>query len=87
MQEMVKADAAGVLFTANLLNGVRVQTVINASWGLGEAIVNGKVNPDTFVVDRGNGRIIEQQINKKEVMTVRTPEGTHEETVARGHNI
>lgn len=81
VQEMVTADAAGVLFTANPMNGVRSQVVINAAWGLGEAIVSGKVNPDTFVVDSVIGKVIEQQINKKEVMTVRTAEGTHEEAV------
>ena len=81
IQELVPADAAGILFTANPLSGARDQVVINASWGLGEAIVSGKVNPDTMVVDKISWEVIEQHINKKDVMTVRTPEGTHEEAV------
>ncbi|MDR3584744.1 MAG: PEP/pyruvate-binding domain-containing protein [Desulfosporosinus sp.] len=81
IQELVPADAAGVLFTANPLSGARDQVVINAAWGLGEAIVSGKVNPDTMVVDKISMKIIEQHINQKNVMTVRTPEGTHEEAV------
>src|SRR6266480_2740372 len=84
VQELVPADAAGILFTANQLTGARDQVMINAAWGLGEAIVGGQVTPDTVVVDRASGAITEQEINKKDVMTVmtgRTGESTHEEPV------
>ncbi len=81
VQELVPADAAGIMFTANPLTGVRDQVMINAAWGLGEAIVGGQVTPDTVVVDRASGTITEQQISEKDVMTVRTLEGTHEEPV------
>ena len=81
IQELVPADAAGILFTANPVTGSRSQVMINAAWGLGEAIVGGQVTPDTVVVDKASGAIIDQQINDKEVMTVRTPDGTHEEPV------
>ncbi|HEY4036900.1 MAG TPA: PEP/pyruvate-binding domain-containing protein [Ktedonobacteraceae bacterium] len=81
VQELVPAEAAGILFTANPLTGVRDQVMINAAWGLGEAIVGGEVTPDTVVVDRASWTITEQQISEKDVMTVRTLEGTHEEPV------
>jgi phosphohistidine swiveling domain-containing protein len=81
VQELVPADAAGILFTANPLTGERDQVMINAAWGLGEAIVGGQVTPDTVAVDRASGLITAQQISVKEVMTVRTPEGTSEEPV------
>jgi pyruvate,water dikinase len=81
VQELVPADAAGILFTANPLTGVRDQIMINAAWGLGEAIVGGLVTPDTVVVDKASGTIVTQEISDKQVMTVRTPEGTHEEPV------
>ncbi len=81
VQELVPADAAGILFTANPLTGARDQVMINAAWGLGEAIVGGQVTPDTVVVDKSSGTITEQQISEKDVMTVRTLEGTHEEPV------
>src|SRR5205823_2741043 len=79
VQELVPADAAGILFTANPLTGARDQVMLNAAWGLGEAIVGGQVTPDTVVVDKASGRIREQEISEKAVMTVRTSEGTHEE--------
>ncbi len=81
VQELVPADAAGILFTANPLTGARDQVMINAAWGLGEAIVGGQVTPDTIVVDRASGTITEQQISEKDVMTVPTQIGTHEEPV------
>jgi phosphohistidine swiveling domain-containing protein len=82
VQELVSADAAGILFTANPLTGARNQMMINAAWGLGEAIVGGQVTPDTIVIDKVSSKIVEQEINEKNVMTVCTPEGTHEEPVS-----
>jgi pyruvate,water dikinase len=79
VQQLVPADAAGILFTANPLTGARDQLMINAAWGLGEAIVSGLVTPDTIVIDRASRKIVQQQISQKDVMTVRTADGTREE--------
>ena len=81
VQQLVPADAAGIMFTANPVTGGHDQIMINAAWGLGEAIVGGLVTPDTFVLDRKNWTITTADIAEKDVMTVRTPEGTHEEPV------
>jgi pyruvate,water dikinase len=83
IQELVPADAAGVMFTANPVSGARDQAVINAAWGLGEAIVSGLVTPDTLVVDKKSGAIQQQVVADKSVMTVRSPEGTAEADVPR----
>jgi phosphohistidine swiveling domain-containing protein len=81
VQQLVPAEAAGILFTANPVTGARDQAVINAAWGLGEAIVGGMVTPDTFVLNKQTGVIEAQEIAEKAVMTVRLPEGTREEPV------
>jgi pyruvate,water dikinase len=81
VQQLVPADVAGVLFTANPVTGVRDQMMINAAWGLGEAIVGGQVTPDTLVVTKPTGAIESQEIATKEVMTVRVVGGTREEPV------
>ena len=81
VQELVPADAAGIMFTANPVTGRHDQIMINAAWGLGEAIVGGLVTPDTVVVDKNSGAIVTYEINEKDVMTMRTPTGTHEEPV------
>ena len=55
VQNMVQSQASGVLFTANPLTGARAQTVIDATLGLGEALVSGQVEPDHYVVERVKG--------------------------------
>lgn len=80
VQELVPAEAAGILFTRNPVTGSGDELVVNAAWGLGESVVGGQVTPDTYLVDR-SGAVTERNVSDKTVMTVRTPEGTHEETV------
>ncbi|MEV0230580.1 PEP/pyruvate-binding domain-containing protein, partial [Nonomuraea sp. NPDC050786] len=79
VQELVEAESAGVMFTADPVTGNRDEIVVNASWGLGEAVVGGQVTPDTVVVS--GGAVVRSQVGDKTVMTVRTPDGTREEPV------
>ena len=74
IQRMVDAAIAGVLFTANSVTGRRRQAVIDASPGLGEAVVSGAVNPDHFVVDTDSGEILERRHGDKR-MAVRSRPG------------
>lgn len=67
VQRMVAAETAGVMFTANPVTGSRRQVVIDASPGLGEAVVSGAVNPDHFVVDALTGRVLESTPGDKTV--------------------
>jgi pyruvate,water dikinase len=73
VQELLDGEKSGIVFTANPVTGRRDQTVINASWGLGESIVGGAVSPDQWIVDKTG---ITTTISKKEVMTIREKEGT-----------
>ena len=79
VQEMVDAEAAGILFTANPINGKRDEMVINASWGLGEAIVGGLVSPDIIIADKATSKVKSYKVAEKTVITVRTEKGTSEE--------
>jgi phosphohistidine swiveling domain-containing protein len=54
VQEMVESDVSGVLFTGNPITAATDELVINASWGLGEAVVSGMVTPDEYVVRAGD---------------------------------
>jgi phosphoenolpyruvate synthase/pyruvate phosphate dikinase len=81
VQLLINAEAAGIMFTANPLNGNLDETVINAAWGLGEAVVGGAVTPDTLTVNKLTGGLIEQETAEKMVMTVRTETGTEEQPV------
>jgi rifampicin phosphotransferase len=76
VQELVDADASGILFTADPVTGDDTMIEINASWGLGEAVVGGQVTPDTITVERASGRIVRTVINTKTIMTGLTNGGT-----------
>jgi len=69
VQRMVNADKAGVMFTVNPSTNENV-VIIEASWGLGETLVLGEVQPDSYTVSK-DGKLIEKRIGKKEVMRVR----------------
>ncbi len=80
VQKMVNSRSSGVMFTLHPVTGNRDVVVIESSWGLGEAIVGGKVTPDEFVIDKKTLKIIEKKINRKEIMIVYDPEkGTNVE--------
>jgi len=75
VQVMVDAAVAGVLFTANPVTGRRHEVVIDASPGLGEAVVSGAVNPDHFVVDGDTRRISQRVIGDKRLIIRGSPGG------------
>jgi pyruvate,water dikinase len=65
VQLMVEARTAGVMFTLNPLNGDRSLVMIEASWGLGEAVVKGDVNPDRYSVSKVTGSVVATEIGDK----------------------
>jgi phosphohistidine swiveling domain-containing protein len=70
VQQLVLAEAAGVMFTVDPVSGADDQVVISANWGLGESVVAGEVTPDTALVDRASGRLVSYHAGAKETMTV-----------------
>lgn len=75
VQAMIPSELSGILFTANPVDGRRDTAVINASWGLGEAIVSGLVTPDTILVDEEREKIIDRRIANKECAIRYAPDG------------
>ncbi len=74
VQAMIESEVAGILFTANPVNQNPDEMVLNASWGLGEAIVSGIVTPDTWIVNK-DGAALEREIADKNVAIVYAPDG------------
>src|SRR5262245_17315094 len=84
VQSLLDPDCAGVMFTRNPINGAD-ERVIEASWGLGEAVVAGLVIPDHFRIDR-SGDVVVRTAGLKRIAIRKLPEGewleeqlTHEE--------
>ena len=65
VQIMVPSEVSGILFTANPATGNRGEIVINASYGLGEAVVSGQVTPDTIIIDKKTRNAVETTIGPK----------------------
>lgn len=70
VQIMIEGDVSGVLFTVNPTNQNRKEMMINASYGLGEAIVSGIVTPDTVIWDREANKIKNKILGNKEISIV-----------------
>src|SRR5699024_9782880 len=79
VQRLVESDVAGVMFTADPVSGSRDRYVIDASPGLGEAVVSGRVTPDHYVTDP-DGRIRDWTAGRREVVICSTGTGTVETT-------
>lgn len=76
VQPMNDAEAAGVMFTANPLTGAADEIHIDATWGLGEAIIAARWKPDHFVVGKNDLAIRSRTIPTKSVMDVVSADGT-----------
>lgn len=73
VQKMVSAEVSGVLFTANPMTTAADRLVVNASWGLGEGIVSGVLEPDQFIIDRDTLAVKERRLGSKALRVVRDP--------------
>ena len=67
VQQMVDAEVSGVMFTCNPVSGDPSMVAINASWGLGLAVVGGEVTPDDFLVSKVTGEVVREHVHAKEV--------------------
>jgi pyruvate,water dikinase len=76
VQRMVDADRAGVLFTSEPTTGDPSHLVIEAAFGLGEVVVSGQVEPDTYTVSKGEPVTISARVGRKRHQIVRAPDGS-----------
>jgi pyruvate,water dikinase len=73
VQQMVDAEKSGVMFTSHPSTG-EPKIIIEAAWGLGEAVVSGSVSPDNYVVDRGTDEVLEATVADKKIEMVKDTE-------------
>ena len=78
VMEMVQARSSGVTFTIEPVSGESNKVIINAAWGLGEAVVSGRVTPDEYIVAKDSLEILERHVAVKKEKCVRRPEGDTE---------
>jgi pyruvate,water dikinase len=79
VQRMIPSERSGVMFTADPSSGQRDQIVVEAILGQGEAIVSGRVEPDTYLVNKGGPRVVGVRVGHQTVKIVRGRSGSDEE--------
>jgi pyruvate, water dikinase len=83
VQRMVDADRSGVMFSVDPTTGDRARVVIEGAYGLGEVVVGGAVEPDTYVVAKDGPALLSTRIGSKEFRVVRGADG-HDRRVDNG---
>ena len=66
VQQLVPSEKAGVMFTSHPITGEPL-TIIEGSWGLGEAVVSGSVSPDKYVFDQRSEKVVDTLISNKKI--------------------
>jgi pyruvate,water dikinase len=74
VQQLVNSEKAGVMFTSHPVTGEPL-TIIEGSWGLGEAVVSGSVSPDKYIFDQRTGKVVDRLIARKTIEIV--SDGVH----------
>ncbi len=78
VQKMVNSQKSGIMFTANPSTNNLDEVVIEAAWGLGEAVVSGAVNPDLYILDKATLKIKKKELKKQEWGLFRNDKGENE---------
>lgn len=81
VQKMVKSEVSGICFTVHPVTKNKNQMVLEAGWGLGEAIVGGKITPDTYIIDKVDWSILDANISEQEMKIIRAKKGSGVEEV------
>ena len=90
IQKMIQSEVSGITFTVHPVTQDKNQMVIEAGYGLGEAIVGGKITPDTYIIDKSqfsisndliSKLILEKNISEQKMMIARGKKGTEEKNV------
>lgn len=75
VQKMVNSEISGISFTVHPVTKDKNQMIIEAGFGLGEAIVSGRITPDAYVIHKDDLSILDINISEQEKMLIRKPVG------------
>lgn len=81
VQKMVNSEVSGVCFTVHPVTRDKDQMIIEAGFGLGEAIVQGIITPDSYVIEKSTLKLVDINVNSQEKMIIRAKELTEEKPV------
>ncbi len=73
VQRMVQSVKSGIMFTVDPITNDRTKLVIEAGFGLGEAVVSGSITPDRYIIDKATLTIVDKEINEQDFKIIRRP--------------
>jgi len=82
IQKMVQSEVSGIAFTVHPVTRDTNQMIIEACWGLGEYIVGGVVTPDSYIIDKRDGTVIDANVSEQEFMLARGEKGNERTKVS-----
>ncbi|MFA7286107.1 MAG: PEP/pyruvate-binding domain-containing protein [Patescibacteria group bacterium] len=82
VQQMVQSEVSGIAFTVHPVTKDYNQMVIEAGFGLGEAIVSGQVTPDTYVIDKKKFGLLDINVSTQKFKIVRGPKGNSDKKLS-----
>lgn len=83
VQKMIQSEISGITFTAHPVTKDRNQMVIEAGYGLGEAIVGGMITPDIYIIDKKELKILDKNISEQEMEIIKGKKGTRETKIPK----
>ena len=78
VQKLINSEISGIMFTANPVTNAKNEIIVETIWGLGEYIVQGKITPDQFIIDKNEWKVISENHVSQDVQLVRDNDETGE---------
>jgi len=86
VQKMIASEVSGVCFTVHPVTKDRNQLVIEACWGLGEALVSGQITPDTYIAHKDDFSILEMSVSRQEFAITKGVKGNVKKKLLPSHS-
>lgn len=86
VQEMIQSEVSGVSFSVHPISNDKTQMIIEAGFGLGEAIVSGQITPDSYIVNKATKQIIDTRISQQKTKLVQHRNGVNTWFDTGGHS-
>ncbi|MCW1949218.1 MAG: phosphoenolpyruvate synthase [Candidatus Shapirobacteria bacterium] len=83
VQKLINSEISGIMFTANPVTGDKTQIIVETIWGLGEYIVQGKITPEQYIINKSNWEITSENHIHQDVQLTRGQDETHEVPVPK----
>ncbi len=83
VQKLINSEISGIMFTANPVTGNKSEIIVETIWGLGEYIVQGKITPDQYIVDKADWQITSENHVSQTIQLIRGKDETKEAPVPK----